>query len=287
MIATGRTLIVFGSMLAWLAVLAACNTYSKRATDNPAPLAQANPLEIAMVLVKGGSFTMGCVPEREGDDCADGEKPAHRVTVSDFNIGKYEVTQAQWRAVMGNNPSLFPGDNRPVEWVSWKGAQEFIRRVNVMTGQNCRLPTEAEWEYAARGGANSRGYRYSGGNDADTVAWYYENSGMWKLNDNAWPSGFEDNNNQTHPVGTKAANELGIYDMSGNVWEWVADRYGPYGDRPVSDPTGPDQGIYRVLRGGSFGITAGYVRPASRLRINPDRNWVRIIGFRLACGAKY
>jgi clan AA aspartic protease (TIGR02281 family) len=206
-----------------------------RPSGNSVPTTPAKPPKIEMVFVKGGTFTMGCVPERDGGDCLASEEPAHQVTVSDFYIGKYEVTQAEWRAVMGNSPSYFLGDRRPVEWVSWNDVQEFISRLNAKTGKNYRLPTEAEWEYAARGGANSRGYRYSGGNDLDAVVWYFANSG-----------------NQTQPVGMKAANELGLYDMNGNVWEWCQDWYGPYGNEPVSNPTGPGQGERRVSRGGGW-----------------------------------
>ncbi len=154
-----------------------------------------------MVYVEGGSFKMG-------SDGRDKMLPFERksVLVSSFWIGKYEVTQREWKAVMGNNPSHFKGDNLPVENVSWDGCQEFIRKLNAKTGKNFRLPTEAEWEYAARGGNLSRGYKYSGSNTIGSVAWYYRNSG-----------------NKTHAVGTKMANELGLYDMSGNVWEWTFD----------------------------------------------------------------
>jgi formylglycine-generating enzyme required for sulfatase activity len=175
--------------------------------------------DIEMVFVKGGTFTMGCTAE-QGDDCFDNEEPAHKVTLSDFYIGKYEVTQAQWKAVTGNNPSKFNGcDNCPVEGVSWNDIQEFIKKLNAKTGLNYRLPTEAEWEYAARGGAQSRGYKYSGSNSVDEVAWYYGNSG-----------------NETHPAGTKKANELGIYDMSGNVYEWCNDWYGAYNSEAQTNP---------------------------------------------------
>jgi len=155
--------------------------------------------EWGMVFVEGGTFMMGATSEQESD-AFDWEKPAHRVTLSDFYIGKYEVTQAQWKAVMGSNPSYFKGDNLPVERVSWGDCQEFIRKLNERTGLTFRLPTEAEWDYAARGGNRSRGYKYSGSDDPDEVAWYWDNSGI-----------------KTHPVGQKRANELGLYDMSGNV----------------------------------------------------------------------
>ena len=161
--------------------------------------------QIEMVFVKGGTFMMGATPE-QGSDAGDGEKPVHSVTVSDFYIGKYEVTQAQWKAVMGKNPSHYKGENRPVERVSWYDIQKFIEKLNAKTGKRYRLPTEAEWEYAARGGNQSKGYKYSGSNDIGSVAWYTNNSG-----------------DRTHPVGQKQPNELGLYDMTGNVWEWCSD----------------------------------------------------------------
>jgi formylglycine-generating enzyme required for sulfatase activity len=190
-----------------------------------------------LIYVKGGTFTMGCTSE-QGDDCNNREKPTHRVTVSDFYIGKYEVTQAQWKSVMGSNPSRFTGDNLPVEQVSWNDVQEFIRKLNAQTGKNYRLPTEAEWEYAARGGAQSRGYKYSGSNTVGDVAWYGDNSGK-----------------ATHPVGQKLPNGLGLYDMSGNVEEWCSDRYGDYSSSSQTNPAGPSSGSSgsrRVVRGGSL-----------------------------------
>ena len=147
----------------------------------------------------------------QGSEAESDEKPTHNVTLSSYYICKYEVTQALWRAVMGSNPSYFKGDNLPVESVSWNDCQTFINRLNSYTGRNFRLPTEAEWEFAARGGNYSRHYKYSGSNYIGDVAWYGDNSG-----------------NRTHPVGTKQANELGLYDMSGNVWEWCSDWYGSY-----------------------------------------------------------
>jgi formylglycine-generating enzyme required for sulfatase activity len=221
-----------------------------------------NGVDFEMVYVAGGTFTMGCTSE-QGGDCEKDEKPAHQVTLSDFYIGKYEVTQAQWKAVMGNNPSYFEGDNLPVEWVSWDYIQEFIRKLNQQTGNNYRLPTEAEWEFAARGGNQSRGYKYSGSNTADNVAWYGDNSGS-----------------KTHPVGTKQANELGIYDMSGNVWECCSDWYGSY-----SSGRGASTGSYRVCRGGGCDFYAGCARVSYRSLCSPDdRN--KYTGFRLASSSK-
>ena len=244
-----------------------------------------NNLNIEMIAVQGGTFTMGCTSE-QGDDCYDDEKPAHRVTVSDFYIGKYEVTQAQWRAVMGNNPSNFKGDNLPVEYVSWNDVQDFIRRLNASTGKQYRLPTEAEWEFAARGGNSSRGTRYSGSNTVGNVAWYYENAGDKILDDKTWGSDkLVSNNNKTHPVGTKSANELGIYDMSGNVWEWCNDWYGSYNSNTQTNPQGASLGSTRVFRGGSWGSHARYTRVSYRSSGAPDYR-ADSIGFRLACSSK-
>ena len=225
-----------------------------------------------MIFAEGGTFMMGCTPEQQ-DDCFDSEKPAHEVTLSDFYIGKYEVTQLQWRAVMGNNPSHFEGGNLPVENVSWDDVEEFISRLNERTGENYRLPTEAEWEYAARGGSRSSGYKYSGSNDIGDVAWFFNNS-----------------DGATHPVGAKIANELGIYDMSGNVWEWVSDWYGNYNDGMQMDPKGPAEGTERVFRGGGWvGGGMHYAAMEARvLRRSAIDAWFRSgnIGFRLVRSPK-
>ena len=185
-----------------------------------------------MVYVEGGTFTMGATTE-QGSDAYDNEKPTHQVTLSSFSIGKYEVTQEEWQAVMGNNPSNYKGSKRPVEKVSWNDCQEFIRKLNTMTGKRFRLPTEAEWEFAARGGNKSRGYKYAGNNTIGNVAWYDDNSLY-----------------STHTVGQKAPNELGLYDMSGNVEEWCADWYGSYESGAQSNPMGPSSGKSRVYRSG-------------------------------------
>lgn len=206
-------------------------------------------LERDMVRVAGGSFTMGCKDAQRDGDCNDSEKPPRTVNVKDFSIGKYEVTQAQWRAVMGgSDPSYNKGcDQCPVENVSWNDIQDFLKKLNVMTGKRYRLPTEAEWEYAARGGNKSKDYLYSGSKTPGDVAWYYANSG-----------------GKTHPVGKKAANELGLYDMSGNVWEWCEDCWHEnYKGAPTDgsawlQANGGNCGR-RVLRGGSWNV--GYVRP--------------------------
>ena len=182
-----------------------------------------------MVFVEGGTFQMG------SNDGKDDEKPVHSVTLSDYYIGQTEVTQALWTAVMGSNPSFFKGDDLPVENVSRNDCQNFITKLNQMTGETFRLLTEAEWEFAAKGGNKSKGYIYSGSNTLGDVAWYDGNSG-----------------NKTHAVGTKAPNELGIYDMSGNVREWCQDWYGSYSANAQTNPTGPASGSYRVDRGGSW-----------------------------------
>ena len=221
---------------------------------------------IEMTYVRGGTFLMGCTPEQE-DDCYDYEDTVRMTTVGDFYIGRHEITQAQWEAVMGGNPSNFKGENLPVENVSWVAAQEFIGKLNAETGREYRLPTEAEWEYAARGGRQTRGYKYSGSNDVGEVAWYESNS-----------------ENTTHPVGTKKANELGIHDMSGNVWEWVHDWFGEYGSAAETDPKGPDEGKLRVIRGGGWGSYARGVRLSNYYSNDPGYRY-NILGFRLACNS--
>ena len=211
------------------------------------------------VWVPGGCFQMG---SNEGDD---DEKPVHEVCVDGFWIGKYEVTQDQWKRIMGNNPSHFKkGDDYPVEQVSWEDVQEFIKVLNRKTHLQFRLPTEAEWEYAARSGGKQE--RYAGGNDVDHVAWYDGNS-----------------SDHTHRVGTKAPNGLGIYDMSGNVWEWCQDWYGEdyYGRSPRQNPQGPSSGSHRVNRGGSWNSIPWFVRASYRYRYRPG-NRDCDLGFRLA-----
>ena len=224
---------------------------------------QSNLPDIAMVYVSGGTFTMGATSE-QGSDAWDDEKPAHSVTLSGYYIGKYEVTQKLWKAVMGSNPSNFKGDNLPVERVSWNDVQEFLRKLNAMTGKNYRLPTEAEWEFAARGGNSSRGYKYSGGNSIGNVAWFGSNSGS-----------------RTHAVGTKSPNELGVYDMSGNVYEWCQDWYGSYSSSSQRNPQGPNSGSFRVYRGGSWNYSAGRCRVSFRLYNTPGGR-DSYLGFRLA-----
>ena len=249
-------------------------------------LAAAQPITITvkgvsfkMVKVQGGTFTMGATPERDGV-VYNNEKPAHRVTLSSYYIGETEVTQALWMAVMGSNPSELPStgtsvalemsslyravDIYPVENVSWYNCQTFIKKLNQLTGRKFRLPTEAEWEFAARGGNKSKGYKYSGSNTIGDVAWYDVNSGE-----------------TTHPIKDKAPNELGIYDMSGNVEEWCQDWYGDYSSSAQTNPKGPTSGSYRVRRGGSWYFNAGYCRTAYR-----SYDWpaylINNLGFRLA-----
>ncbi len=230
------------------------------------------------VRVEGGTFQMGS--PNGGDDS---ERPAHWVTVKSFNMGKYEVTQREWREIMGNNPSNFKGDNLPVENVSWYDAVDYCNKRSIKEGltpayrgsgdgitcdwnaNGYRLPTEAEWEYAAKGGKGSpENYTYSGSNSVDAVAWYDGNSG-----------------GRTQPVGTKTANSLGIHDMSGNVWEWCWDWYGSYSNSSQTDPWGPSFGAYRVLRGGSWSDSAGYVRSAFRGNLTPSYRGYVNGGFRL------
>lgn len=222
-----------------------------------------NGVQFTMVAVKGGTFTMGATSE-QGSDAWEDEKPAHEVTLSDYYIGQTEVTQALWEAVMGSNPSDSRGDNLPVEQVSWNDCQEFIRKLNQLTGKQFHLPTEAEWEYAARGGRKSRGYKYAGGNDIGLVARCY------------------DNGIGIHPVGTKQANELGIYDMSGNVWEWCSDWYRNYTSSSQSDPQGPSSGSRRVYRGGCCYNVARLCRVSIRNYNTPNYRGGDL-GLRLSC----
>ena len=209
-------------------------------------------ISIEMVRVEAGTFTMGATPEMEYP--WNDEKPTHQVILTnDYYIGKYEVTQALWQAVMGSNPSNFKGDNLPVENVSWNDCQEFLSKLNSITGKTFRLPTETEWEYAARCGMKSKGCQYSGSKNISDVAWYTDNSGS-----------------KTHSVGSKQANELGIYDMSGNVWEWCQDRYGRYDSSSQVNPTGAISGSDRVIRGGCWYCTARSCRSSCRSYNAPD-----------------
>ena len=242
-------------------------------TNNSAPTPQqSNPsqnltftvdgVSFTMIYVPGGTFTMGATSE-QGSDAENDEKPAHSVTLSSYHVGQTEVTQALWAAVMGSNPSRFKGDWRPVENVSWYDCQTFISRLNEKTGKNFRLPTEAEWEYTARNG-NSGGLKYAGSDIISNVAWYSNNS-----------------NSSTHNVATKFPNSLGIYDMSGNVWEWCEDWYGDYNSSSQTNPKGPSNGDYRVRRGGSCVSYAGFCRVSFRAYSAPSRSDIPL-GLRLA-----
>jgi formylglycine-generating enzyme required for sulfatase activity len=210
-------------------------------------------VKLDLVLIRPGTFLMGS--EKGFDD----EKPVHEVTISQpFYLGKYEVTQAQWKAVMGSNPSGFKGATLPVEQVSWEDCQEFIEKLNSKGIGTFRLPTEAEWEYACRAGTTGD---YAG--NLDEMAWYETNSGK-----------------TTHPVGTKKANPWGLYDMHGNVWEWCQDWYGDYPTGAVQDPAGAAGGSARVNRGGSWNDNAGDCLSASRLWYSPSLR-IYDLGFRL------
>ena len=221
-----------------------------------------NGITIDMVKVEAGTFMMGATSEMKKPFTD--EKPVHQVTLTnDYYMGKYEVTQALWQVVMGSNPSKFKGDNLPVEQVSWNDCQEFIGKLNGLTGKKFRLPTEAEWEYAARGGRKSRGYQYCGSSTISDVAWYNGNSGS-----------------KTHPVGSKQANELGIYDMSGNVYEWCQDWYGSYVSSSQTNPTGAVSGSDRVFRGGCWGSDAGDCRSSFRRYDTPGSHYY-FLGLRL------
>lgn len=223
-----------------------------------------NGVSFDMVGIKGGAFWMGA--SEEDNDAYALERPKHLVTVSSFAIGQTEVTQELWEAVMGSNPSTHKGDKFPVEYVSWDDCQGFIEKLNQLTGRNFRMPTEAEWEYAARGGKRSNGFKYSGSNNIDEVAWYYSNSGR-----------------QPHNVATKSPNELGLYDMSGNVFEWTQDWYVDYEENSQLNPSGPLSGAKKVDRGGSYLGTARDSRISDR--IGPQTTSYRYeVGLRLVLG---
>ena len=221
-----------------------------------------------MKLVKAGTFQMG---SKKGED---DEKPVHTVTLTkDYYMGETEVTQALWYAVMGQSPTSDGrqwesgyglGDNYPAYYISYDDCQQFLRRLNELTGEHFRMPTEAEWEYAAKGGQKSRGCEYSGSNTLGDVAWYDENS-----------------RETTHSVKTKQANELGLYDMSGNVWEWCSDWYGSYSSSSQTNPTGAVSGSYRVNRGSSWYYIAVLCRSSIRRNSSPSRR-DNDLGFRFA-----
>ncbi|MBF0461737.1 MAG: formylglycine-generating enzyme family protein [Magnetococcales bacterium] len=227
-----------------------------------------NSIGMAFVLIPSGSFTMGAPSGPDAKNLNYDEVPQHPVAISKaFYLGKYEVTQAQWESIMGNNPSEFKGADRPVEKVNFVDVQQFVKRLNEKEGTEVyRLPTEAEWEYAARAGTTTRFPWGESECGAELFAWYDANSGK-----------------QTHPVGQKQPNAWGLYDMEGNVWEWVQDwhdgRY--YENTPGNDPTGPEKGSYRVFRGGSWEYEPALLRPSYRNDSRPDRRY-NDLGFRLA-----
>ncbi len=217
-----------------------------------------------MIRVEGGKFMMGATPE-QGSDANKSEKPVHQVSLNTFYIGETEVTQELWEAVMGSNPSSFKGAQRPVERVSLDDCQDFIHKLNSLTGMEFRLPTEAEWEYAARGGQAGCGFKYAGSNFIDDVAHYYRLFDIYGTTD----------------VATKQPNELGLYDMSGNVWEWCRDWYSPYSSGCQTNPTGPSSGSFRVIRGGCWNTYARYCRVSIR-RNNAPSDSNDSLGLRLA-----
>lgn len=225
------------------------------ADSNSSAPAADSPIAIELVAVPNGCFQMGDQDVR------------HEVCLDDFLIGKYPVTQGQWRQVMGNNPSYFSscGDDCPVEKVNWNDTQEFIRRLNALTGRSYRLPTEAEWEYACRSGGKQQ--QYCGGDDIQPLAWH-EGNAEGKL----------------HPIGQKLPNALGIHDMSGNVWQWVQDWYGSYPTDSTRNPQGPPWGHYRICRGGSWQLPAWYLRSTFRFLQDPGFRTYQL-GFRLAAPA--
>ncbi|MBU0479598.1 MAG: formylglycine-generating enzyme family protein [Proteobacteria bacterium] len=251
------------SIIACLIVISSSSpVYSQPKTlpPPPAPGVQAGTIDgHLLVAVKGGCYLMG------SDSGAADEQPVHEVCVDDFFLGRYEVTQEQWRQVMGENPSYFGrGGNYPVEQVSWNDVQAYLDRLNRRSGRNFRLPTEAEWEYACRSGGKDE--KYCGGDAVDSLAWHDANS-----------------NGATHPVGTRQPNTLGLYDMSGNVWEWTGDRFDPayYAASPRTNPLGSGSGSDRVFRGGAWNFKTKYLRATSRFWLTPDDRHF-FLGFRLA-----
>lgn len=265
-ISEGQTMSISGTLYSNTA--SSSNGYASNSSlssgSNEISIPVKNGITIDMVKVEAGTFMMGATPEMKNSWTE--ERPIHQVTLTnDYYIGKYEVTQSLWCALMDNNPSYFKGDNLPVEQVSWDDCQKFINKLNDITGRKFRLPTEAEWEYAARGGKKSRGYQYSGSNKISDVAWYSSNS-----------------EHKTQPVGLKLANELGLYDMSGNVDEWCFDRFGFYSALSQTNPLGADDGICRVYRGGSWEQTAGFCRSSDRSNYGTSKNRIYNLGFRLA-----
>ena len=250
-------------MIVAMALLVPAHSYGDTlGSDKPLPPA-IQTLVSNMVYVQGGSFTMGATDNQKSDAESD-EKPAHTVVLTSYKIGKYEVTQEEWCAVMERNPAEFKGAHMPVENVSWNDCQVFLRKLNDMSGMAFRLPTEAEWEFAARGGKQSRNYKYAGSNNVDSVAWHRGNSG-----------------NKPHEVGQKMPNELGLYDMSGNVYEFCNDWKGKYTAEDQQNPQGPQEGTNRVNRGGRWCGGKGACRVSDRSMCKPDDRFYHL-GLRLA-----
>ena len=241
-------------------------------------------LNMGMGYVAGGEFVMGATAEQE-DEAWEDEKPLRGIKLDGFHIGRYAVTQAQWRAVMGTTleeqrekvglewSPAGKGDDHPMYYVSWMEAQDFCKRLSKKTGKKYVLPTEAMWEYAARGGDKSRHYRYAGSNDLDEVAWYRKNS---------IDLASEHADYGTRPVGRRKDNELGLYDMLGNVWEWCSDWYGKYDGNDTENPSGPATGTLRVYRGGSWYGFARDCRVSCRYYNLLDHRYYNL-GFRVAC----
>ena len=222
-----------------------------------------NGVSFNLVKVKGGSFTMGAT-EEQGDDAYAAEEPAHNVTLADFMIGETEVTQQLWEAIMGENPSPYQGANLPVQCIRYVDCETFFFKLNYLTNRHFRLPTEAEWEFAARGGTKAMPTKYAGGDNFDEVAWYCNNSG-----------------NQPHQVKEKAPNELGLYDMSGNVDEWVVDDWSDYTETPKNNPKVTNNTGEKVRRGGGCLDFQRHLRVSDR-RGCSELMWNFDIGLRLA-----
>lgn len=221
---------------------------------------KVNGVEFKMMEVKGGTFRMGCDSQEARND----EMPIHFVSLSDYYIAQTEVTQELWTAVMTHNPSKFKGAQFPVEQVSWNDCQIFINKLNAITGQRFRLPTEAEWEYAAKGGNRTDGFLFAGNNQAEAVAWHNANA-----------------NHSTHAVAQLKPNEALLYDMSGNVWEWCADWSANYPDANLNNPTGAARGTHRIIRGGAYNDNPRELRTTTRNRVKPEEKF-SLLGFRLA-----
>lgn len=245
------------ALLAFACIIVAC---SKDENGNKpkkfvAETITVNGVSFVMMPVEGFSFVMGGTSEQE-NAVETNEKPIHRVVLSNYYISETEVMQRLWKTVMGNNPSNFLGDSLPVENVNFDDCHEFITRLNSLTGRTFRLPTEAEWEFAARGGKKTESYIYSGSDTVDLVAWCMGNC-----------------NDSTHIVASKAPNELGLYDMSGNVLEWCEDWYGKYDGEEQNNPRGPETGSAKIVRGGAWFMDPKYSRVSFRAGYNPKKGY--------------